>query len=109
MPRIIKGGRELVVSDSDVTAYLNQGYAVIDEKGNVLSKAKAVTFQEVMTENTELKKRVKELATAQEAATTELATLKKQMKALKKSTKADEKKSGGTKDGPTGNPALDKE
>ena len=76
MPRIIKGGRELVVSDSDVTAYLNQGYAVIDEKGNVLSKAKAVTFQEVMAENTVLRKRVKDLATAQEAAAAEIAALK---------------------------------
>ncbi len=92
MTRMKKGGRELVVSDSDVAAYLNEGYAVIDEKGNVLSRAKSVTYGEAMAENGDLRKRVQALTASLEAAHTEIADLKKQLKAAQKKGKSADRK-----------------
>ena len=92
MTRVKLGGRELVIDDSELAAYLKLGYAVIDGKGNELSMCKAATFEEAVadkqrliidlegfrTENiahkAELQRLKKDLAAARE----EIETLKKQ-------------------------------
>ena len=84
MARIKRGGRELVVADSDVAGYLEQGYSVIDDKGNAISRAKAVTYEQAIAENAELKDKAKQAVTALEASNTRITELEGQVKALKK-------------------------
>ena len=50
MTRVKRGGRELVVPDSDVAEYLADGYSVIDDQGNVLTKTQAMSFSQLKAE-----------------------------------------------------------
>lgn len=56
MIRVIKGNREVCIDDADLSAYLEQGYSVIDNKGNVVKVGKATTIAEVIAENKAMKK-----------------------------------------------------
>ncbi len=76
MARVKRGGRELVIADSEVTEYLKSGYSVIDEHGNELTPAKAMTYNQVLSENGVLKKRVESLNKQLDAANREIADLK---------------------------------
>lgn len=76
MARVKRGGRELVIADSEVTEYLKSGYSVIDEHGNELTPAKAMTYNQVLSENGVLKKRVESLNKQLEAANREIADMK---------------------------------
>lgn len=76
MARVKRGGRELVIADSEVAEYLKSGYSVIDEHGNELTPAKAMTYNQVLSENGVLKKRVESLSKQLEAANREIADLK---------------------------------
>ncbi len=51
MARVKRGGRELVIADSEVTEYLKSGYSVIDEHGTDLTPAQAMTYSQVRSEN----------------------------------------------------------
>ena len=75
MVRIKRGGRELTVADADLTGYLEQGYSVIDAKGNELTRAKAVTYEQAVAENADLRKKAKEYAAAMQAAHTRIGEL----------------------------------
>lgn len=87
MARVKRGGRELVIADSEVTEYLKNGYSVIDEHGNEMTPAKAVTYNQVLNENAVLKKRVEALSKQLEAASREITDLKAALK--KQSEKAE--------------------
>ena len=82
MTRIKNGGRELVVADSEVDEYLKEGYVVIDEKGNPLSKPKAVTYMQAVQENIVLKAQVKSLTAALEDANSQIVELSKRLKKI---------------------------
>lgn len=56
MVRVMRGGRELTIPDTQVTEYLKMGYSVIDDKGNVITRATAITYDQAMRENAELRK-----------------------------------------------------
>ena len=76
MTRIKRGGRELVVADSAVAEYLKQGYSVIDDKGNELTRAQATTFSQLKAEYDMLKKRFSALNAELEAVKAENVQLK---------------------------------
>lgn len=76
MTRIKRGGRELVVADSAVAEYLRQGYSVIDDKGNELTRAQATTFSQLKAEYDILKKRFSALNAELEAVKAENVQLK---------------------------------
>lgn len=84
MARIKRGGRELVVADSEVTEYLKQGYSVIDDRGNELTPAKSLTYTQAMNDNIVLKKRNEQLLHQLEAANQKIADLKAEIEAMKK-------------------------
>lgn len=56
MTRIMRGGRELVVADSDVAEYLKLGYSVIDDQGNVLKRSQAMSYSDLKAEHDILKR-----------------------------------------------------
>lgn len=75
MARMKRGGRELVVADANVAEYLKEGYSVIDDHGNELTHSKAVTYQQAMVENADLRARVKALSTSLEKANNRIVEL----------------------------------
>lgn len=58
MVRVIKGNRELVIRDDELAAYLADGYAAIDNRGNVIAENKAMSYDALMKENTALKRKI---------------------------------------------------
>lgn len=58
MVRVIKGNRELVIRDDELAAYLADGYAAIDNRGNVIAEGKAMSYSALMKENTALKRQI---------------------------------------------------
>lgn len=58
MVRVIKGNRELVIRDDELAAYLADGYAAIDNRGNVIAESKAMSYSALMKENTALKRQI---------------------------------------------------
>lgn len=51
MIRVVKGNSELRVPDSEATAYLKQGYAVVDASGNAVEVGKQLTYDELVSKN----------------------------------------------------------
>lgn len=98
MARVKRGGRELVIADSEVTEYLKSGYSVIDEHGNELTPAKAMTYSQVLSENGVLKKRVESLNKQLEAANREIADLKVALEQAETALAQAEKKAETTPD-----------
>lgn len=50
MVRVVKGNSELRIPDSEVTAYLRQGYAVVDASGSIVDVGKQLTYDELVTQ-----------------------------------------------------------
>lgn len=76
--RMRKANGERLVPFEKVTEYLEMGYSVLDDKGNVVQRPKASTVPELKAqvaelekENAALKARLCELEAAQEAPKTE--------------------------------------
>lgn len=90
MTRIRRGGRELVVEDSEVAGYLKQGYSVIDESGREITPHKAMTYSQAMTENQALKVRETELEKALQAANQKVEALTDELSTLRSSLTAQE-------------------
>lgn len=83
MVRIMRGGRELTIPDTQVTEYLKSGYSVIDDKGNVITRATAITYDQAMRENAELKHQIGRLKKLLSESEAEIAELTKELVALK--------------------------
>ena len=90
MVRVVKGNSELRIPDSEVTAYLRQGYAVVDASGSIVDVGKQLTYDELVTQykqNTrtiaELEAEVSRLHTiiAEEAAKTSANGVKEERRA----------------------------
>ncbi len=96
MTRIRRGGRELVVEDSEVAGYLKQGYSVIDESGREITPQKAMTYSQAMTENQALKIREAELEKALQAANQEVEALTDELSVLRSSLTAQESLHGSS-------------
>lgn len=83
MTRIKRGGRELLVPDESVAEYLQDGYSVIDDKGNVLTHTQSRTYSELKAENNALKTKVKGLEVEFERLKADYAVKEEQIAALK--------------------------
>ncbi len=83
MTRIKRGGRELLVPDESVAEYLQDGYSVIDDKGNVLTHTQSRTYSELKAENNALKTKVKGLEAEFERLKADYAVKEEQIAALK--------------------------
>lgn len=68
MTRLLRGNREIVVRDEDVATYLNEGYAVIDNRGNVITEPKAMDYPAAMKKIEELEAYKAALSKSIEAA-----------------------------------------
>lgn len=79
MTRVKNGGRELVVNDSEVAAYLEMGYAVIDESGKTVTPGKPMTYGHLIAENEALKSREEVLENALNLANAEIESLRKKL------------------------------
>ncbi|MEG2621416.1 MAG: hypothetical protein RSC06_00825 [Clostridia bacterium] len=75
MTRVKLGGRELIIDDSELTVYLAMGYSVIDGKGNELSRGKAISYDQAVRENEDMKKRLSKATKDLEALHTERSEL----------------------------------
>lgn len=80
MTRVIKGGCELMISDSAVTEYVRKGYSVIDKKGNIVPVNKPLTYDEAMKQITTLEARCKGLVDALNKANDQIKVLRKKTK-----------------------------
>ncbi len=49
MVRVVKGNSELRVPDNEAAAYLKQGYAVVDARGNAVEVGKQLTYDELVS------------------------------------------------------------
>lgn len=88
MIRVIRDGRELVVAEAEVTGYLEEGYSVIDAQGNVLSKAKAKTYEQAMADNKQLLAQFRQAVAEKDAANKALMAKTEEIKKLKGEIKA---------------------
>lgn len=88
MARIKRGGRELVVADSSVTEYLNQGYSVIDEKGNEIVQGKAIDYASAMRRIAELEAHDSALGKSLVSANERIKKLSAENKKLKEKSEA---------------------
>lgn len=88
MTRIKKGGRELTVSDSVVAEYLNEGYSVIDDKGNEISRSEALTYDEAMNKLNGLQGDLKASQEALAEANRKIAALESELHKGKMTRKA---------------------
>ncbi len=61
MTRLKRNNREIVVRDEQVAAYLEQGYAVIDNRGNVIAEGKAMDYGAALQRIAELEARIRTL------------------------------------------------
>lgn len=85
MTRLKRDNRELVVRDEQVAAYLEQGYAVIDNRGNVIAEGKAMDYGAALRRIAELEARNRDLTEALSSANSRIAELAAaQKKAAKK-------------------------
>ena len=75
MTRLKRDNREIVVRDEQVTAYLKQGYAVIDARGNVIAEGRAMDYGSAMQRIAELEARNAGLAASLEQARARIAEL----------------------------------
>ena len=75
MTRLKRDNREIVVRDEDVTAYLEQGYAVIDNHGNVIAEGKAMDYGTALQRIAQLEARNHDLTAALNAANARIAEL----------------------------------
>lgn len=62
MTRIKRGGRELTVDDSVVAGYLREGYSVIDDHGNEITRGTAQNMSQALRELKQEQDRCKSLA-----------------------------------------------
>lgn len=84
MMRIKRGGRELLVNDSEVAEYLNQGYSVIDDKGNVITQGQAMTYEQALAEARGLRQREKALTASLAEANRKIVALETYNAVMKK-------------------------
>lgn len=82
MPRIKRGGRELVVSESVVREYLRDGYSLIDDQGNIIQPNAPMNYAQAMSEISTLKEREAQLETALSETNEALHAVKKHAEAL---------------------------
>lgn len=82
MARVVLGGRELVVADSEVREYLKAGYSLIDDKGNAIQRGRARTYEEAMAENSRLRQQLSATQAALSAANEVNETLKIRISSL---------------------------
>lgn len=75
MTRLKRDNREIVVRDEMVTAYLAEGYAVIDNHGNVIAEGKAMDYGEALQRIAQLEARNRDLAEALNKAHARIAEL----------------------------------
>lgn len=75
MTRLLRGNREIVVRDEQVAAYLEEGYAVIDNHGNVIAEGKAMDYGAAMRRIAELEERNRSLAAALQTANARITEL----------------------------------
>lgn len=81
MIRVIRDGRELVIAEADLAGYLEEGYSAIDAQGNVLSKAKAKSYEQAMIDNKQLLAQLRQAVAEKDAAN---KTIMKQAEEIKK-------------------------
>ena len=87
MTRMKRGGREIVIDDAVVTEYLNQGYSVIDEKGNEVTRGKALDYASAMRELAEVRAHDAALAISLSEANEKIKRLNAEIKKLKAAAK----------------------
>lgn len=55
MPKVLKGNKQLTVAEEKVGEFLQLGYSLIDEKGNIVKAGEATSLKELKEENNTLK------------------------------------------------------
>ena len=82
MTRIKRGGRELTVDDSVVAEYLKEGYSVIDDHGNEITRGAAQNLSQAQRELAAERQRTTTLAAALDDAYRHIAELEDENKRL---------------------------
>jgi len=83
MTKVKLGGRELTIPDDRVAEYLEQGYSVIDARGNTLQVGKILTYEQALTENNKLAAQNKRLKAAHDSLVIENQRLNDDIEKLK--------------------------
>lgn len=55
MPKVLKGNKQLTVAEEKVGEFLQLGYSLIDEEGNIIKPGVATSLKELKDENSTLK------------------------------------------------------
>jgi hypothetical protein len=79
MKRVKLGGRELRIEDEAVAEFLQKGYSVIDDKGNVIQKGDVTTYNQAVEENKVLRKENEALKAENAQLKADLEVYKKQV------------------------------
>lgn len=89
MTRVKRGGRELIVDDAVVAEYLGNGYSVIDDRGNEITRGKALDYATAMRELAEVKAHDAALAIALDEANAKIKALTAENKKLRSAAKSE--------------------
>lgn len=82
MTRIKRGGRELTVNDSVVAEYLKEGYSVIDDHGNEITRGTAQNLGQALRELNAERQRTASLSQALADANERIAALEAEIASL---------------------------
>lgn len=105
MPRVKRGGRELVISEAVVGEYLRNGYSLIDEQGNTIQPDRPMTYAQAMSENAALLEREAQLEAALTEASDALKAANERVKVLEAENDAFKASNGAQE--PAGNVSLE--
>lgn len=87
MIRISRGNVVLDVDETFLQGYLNQGYNVVDEKGNIIQRGTPNDVHSLKLALTEANKQIDKLVAENEALKDKINTLQKQTKKSVKESK----------------------
>ena len=90
MTRIKRGGRELTVNDSAVAGYLREGYSVIDDHGNEITRGNAQNLGQALRELNAERQKTASLSQALADANERVAALEAEIASLKNANKQSE-------------------
>lgn len=87
MVRLVRGGRELCVADEQVPSYVDDGWCVIDNRGNKIEYRKPISYDEAIRKIAELNAYINSLQENLDLSNQQIRKLESENKKLKRELK----------------------
>lgn len=80
MPRVMKENKQLTISEDKAKEFLELGYSLIDDKGNIVQAGTATSLTEIKAENDTLKAELTKVKAENDALKAQLEVATKKSK-----------------------------